>query len=57
MKQRNADDAKAIKIAILVVLMALFLFAVMAVKSERNHGEKQGASKAQVDSGVHYQKW
>lgn len=56
MKQRSADDVKAVRIAIFAVLMALFLFSVLAVTSERNHGEEQGASKAQGNSGLDNQK-
>lgn len=57
MKQPDAEDAKAVRLAFWLVVTVLLWFFLAAIQSESNHDEEEsGSSKAQVDLGVYYQK-
>lgn len=52
MRQHNSQDITAIKLAILLVTLALLLFSCVALKEENHHGEKRKTCGLQTHTGV-----
>lgn len=52
MKPHNYQDIKGIKLAILLVMIALLFFSYMAPKEENRHGKEGKTCEAQAHLGV-----